>query len=152
MEDLQEQFTQTVSGSIVVHWDGKLLGDYTGTWAHEKVDRLAVIVSNSSQEQLLNIAKLPSGSGQAIANAVVASLDKWHLTNQVKAMSFDTTASNSGVRGGAAVLIEEKLGRELLFLPCRHHILEIVLANVFQFLFGQSLGPGIPIFKRFKQR
>jgi hypothetical protein len=91
MEDLQEQFAQTVVGPIVVHWDGKLMADYTGTWAHEKVDRLAVVVSNSSQEQLLNIAKLPSGSGQAIADAVVTSLDNWHLTNQVKAMSFDTT-------------------------------------------------------------
>ena len=152
MEDLQEQFAQTVGSPIVVHWDGKLLADYTGTWAHEKVDRLAVIVSNSSQEQLLNIAKLPSGSGQAIADAVVTSLVNWHLTNQVKAMSFDTTASNSGVRGGAAVLIEEKLGRDLLFLPCRHHILKIVLADVFQSLFGRFPGPQIPIFKRFKER
>ena len=57
MENLQEQFAKTVSGPIVVHWDGKFMDDYTGTWAHKKVDRLAVIVSNSSQEQLFNIAK-----------------------------------------------------------------------------------------------
>src|SRR6267154_1032807 len=95
MEDLQEHFSETVVGPIVVHCDGKIMDDYTGTCAHEKVDRLADIVSNSSQEQLLSIAKLSSGSGQAIADAVVTSLDNWHLTNQVKAMSFDTTASNS---------------------------------------------------------
>ena len=65
-------------------------------------------------------------------------------------MSFDTTASNSGFHGGATVLIEKKLGRNLLFLPCRHHILEIVLADVFQSLFRRSNGPEIPLFKRFK--
>ena len=152
MEDLQAEFAETVNGPLVVHWDGKLLPDLMGTGSHEKVDRLPIIVSSSSQEQLLNVPKLPSGAGHAMADAVVASLKSWRLTDHVKAMSFDTTASNSGVRGGAAVLIEGKLGRDLLFLPCRHHILEIVLADVFKSLFGPTSGPEIPIFKRFKEK
>ena len=150
MEDLQAEFCKSVHGPIVVHWDGKLLPDLMGPGKHEKVDRLPIIVSTSCQEQLLNVPKLPNASGHATADAVVASLENWRLTDQVKAMSFDTTASNTGVRGGAAVLIQEKLARDLLFLPCRHHIFEIVLSDVFQYLFGPSSGPDIPIFKRFK--
>ena len=42
--------------------------------------------------------------------------------------------------------------KDVLFLACRHHILEIVLASVFKSSMGSSSsGPEITIFKRFKQ-
>jgi hypothetical protein len=85
-----------------------------------------------------------------MANAVVQALDDWHLADKVKAMSFDTTTSNSGALAGAAVLIERKMAKNLLHLACRHHIFEVMLGDVFKSLAGPSSGPDIQVFKRFK--
>jgi len=63
---------------------------------------------------------------------------------------FDTTASNSGRLNGACVLLEQKLGKNVLFLACHHHIFEIILQAVFiEAKFAPSSGPDIPLFKRF---
>jgi hypothetical protein len=65
-------------------------------------------------------------------------------------MGFDTTASNSGNQKGAAVLLEKLLGRNLINLACRHHILELVVSKVFTTLFGPTSGPEVTMFGRFK--
>lgn len=66
-------------------------------------------------------------------------------------MCFDTTSANTGHLKGACTILEGKfVGRELLWLPCRHHIMEIILAKVFSLCFGPSSSPDIQIFKRFK--
>ena len=53
---------------------------------------------------------------------------------------------------GACVQIEEALGRPVLWLACRHHVMEIILKDVFGVCCGRQNGPDIPIFKRFKER
>lgn len=40
--------------------------------------------------------------------------------------------------------------RSLLYLPCRHHIYEIILRSVFDHKFGSTSGPSVPIFQRFQ--
>lgn len=67
----------------------------------------------------------------------------------VEGMSFDTTASNSGVNTGAAVLLQQKIGRKLMLLPCRHHIYEIVLRSIFETKMTTTSGPEVLIFERF---
>ena len=46
--------------------------------------------------------------------------------------------------------LEAALGRELLWLPCRHHILERLLESVYRELMGPSSGPEDQIFKEFQ--
>lgn len=65
-------------------------------------------------------------------------------------MCFDTTASNTGRRNGACVLLEQKMDNDMLWLACRHHILEIVLESVVSISLPTSSGPDIQLFKRFK--
>jgi len=48
------------------------------------------------------------------------------------------------------MLLELKLGRELLGLVCHHHIMKLILSKVFTLCCGPSSAPEIPIFKRFK--
>ena len=91
--------------------------------SRERVDRLPVLVSGAGEEQLLGVPKLPTGSGEAQAAAVMDCLESWSLVGRVKALSFDTTASNTGQRGACA-LIEAKMNTNLLYLACRHHIME----------------------------
>ncbi len=102
-------------------------------------------------EQLLGVPELPNGTGEATSNAVITKVNEWGLENQVKAMCFDTTASNTGRRIGACGLIETKLGKNLLYLACRHHLPEIVIGVVFKHCFGSSSGPDIGLFKRFRE-
>lgn len=133
--------------SLVVHWDGKLIPDLIGK---EKVDRLPVFVSGMGTSQLLTVAKLPTGTGQAQADAVTAALRDWRVDTQVQAMCFDTTSSNTGRLNGACVLIEQALNRQLLFLACRHHIFELVIGAVFTSCMGSSFAPEVSLFKRFQ--
>lgn len=58
----------------------------------------------------------------------------------------------SGIRNGACVLVEKALSRKLLYLPCRHHIFEIVLRSAFEVYWPASSGPNVPIYQRFKKK
>lgn len=93
---------------------------------------------------------MASGTGELTANAVYELLLGWKVNDQVIGMSFDTTSSNTGNQKGACTLLETKLDRHLLWLACRHHMLEIILSQVFKLCFGPSTSPDIPLFKRFR--
>ena len=95
--------------------------------------------------------KLSSGSGRAAAGAVLEQLRSWGCDSHIVGMCFDTIAANTGRINGACHLLEDAVGKNLLWLACRHHILEILLSDVFTACFGaSSSGPDIPIFKRFR--
>lgn len=136
------------NSALVVHWDGKMMEDLT---SREHVDRLPVLVSGFGEEQLLGVPKLPSGTGQAQASAVLNSLDEWGLSARVAALCFDTTASNTGLHSGACTLIEQGLQKDLLYFACRHHVMELICGAAFEAALGSaSTGPDILLFKRFR--
>lgn len=56
-----------------------------------------------------------------------------------------------GPWSGACVLLQQKMQRDLLFLACRHHILELVLRNVYEEYMGKSKLPEVELFNRFKK-
>jgi hypothetical protein len=147
-EKLREGFKATPS---VVQWDGKLLPELLGA-NHGKIDRLPVIATSviNGQTQLLGVPKLTAGTGEQQAAAVFQLLKEWKLSEDVVGMCFDTTASNTGRLKGACVLLEKKLGRSLIYLPCRHHIMEVILTGVFNTLYEPSSGPNILLFQRFQ--
>lgn len=124
-----------------------MLPELTG---EEIVDRLAVIISHEGGEQLLGVPKLQSSSGSEIAGAVYKLLIDWNIADAIAGASFDTTACNSGRLRGAAVLLEQKLGRSLLYLPCRHHICELSLRAAFESKTGKTTGVNVPLFAKFK--
>ncbi|KAG0727626.1 hypothetical protein GWK47_034264 [Chionoecetes opilio] len=53
-------------------------------------------------------------------------------------------------KNGACVLIEQKMGKDLLHFACRHHILELVVHAVFVRVLGCSSSPEHLLFKRFQ--
>ena len=133
---------------LTVHWDGKLMEDLT---SKKSVDRLAILVSGQDVSQLLGVPSIPSGTGISQANAVVDALNQWGISNRIVSLSFDTTASNTGIHGGSCVLIEELLARNLLYFPCRHHILELILGAAFKSCMpASSSGPEAQLFKKFQ--
>lgn len=147
-EKIRRDYNLTRDDAVVIHWDGKLLPNLTGKGL---VDRLPIIASVNGREQLLGVPALTSGTGREQANAVYQTLVDWCLDENVQALCSDTTASNTGRLNGACVLIEQLLEREMVYLPCRHHIYEIILKSVFDLKFGATSGPDVAIFKRFQQ-
>ena len=145
--EIKTHFRDTTLQAAVLHWDGKLLPSLTGK---ETVHRLPVILSIGETEQLLGVPILQSGTGKDQASAVCEVLAEWGLHTYVKALCFDTTAANTGGVKGACMLIEQFLDRDLLYLPCRHHIYEIILRSVFEEKMGTTTGPDVLLFKRFQ--
>lgn len=74
------------------------------------------------------------------------------LEGSIIGMAFDTTAANTGMIQGTCIRIERALEKPVLWLSCRHHILEIVLKDVFKACIGPSSGPDISLFKRLQSR
>jgi hypothetical protein len=117
------------------------------------VDRLSIIASGYNVEQLLGVPVLNSGKGECQAAAVIKCINEWKIKHTVIGMCFDSTASNTGRLARAAHLIEKRLSKELLCLPCRHHVLEIVAGKAFMAVqIEVSSGPDIAIFKRFRDQ
>ena len=146
VQELKKHFHPTKP--LIVDWDGKLLEDLVGK---KHVDRLPILVSGHDISKLLGVPKLVSGTGEIVVTAVFNTIVDWGITDQVSAMSFDTTASNTGIRAGACVLLEKKLGKSLLPLGCRHHVMELVLRSAFETAFGKS-SSNMGIFKRFGEK
>lgn len=133
--------------TICLHWDGKLLPALTG---NDKVDRLPIIITSGQVEQLLQIPALNSGTGKEQAFAVCDTIYEYGLQNHIKALVFDTTAVNTGRFNGTCTLIENSLQRPLLWLPCRHHIYEIILKCVFDEKISYYGSPNVKLFEKFK--
>lgn len=143
--NIKDQFT--VSTPLTVHWDGKLLTDLSG---NDKVERTAILVSGIEIEKLIGVPKSTNSTGETQASVVFEALKDWKLLDKISSMCFDTTASNTGVRSGACVLLEKKMNRKLLNLACRHHVLELIVSRVHDSIFEVSTGPNIKLFNDFR--
>jgi len=47
-------------------------------------------------------------------------------------LCFDTTASNTGKKARACILLEEKLQHNMLYFACRHHMMEFIIGAAFE--------------------
>jgi len=143
-KEIKDAFTP--GSSLTIHWDGKML---PALQSKEYVDRLAILVSGEGTTKLLGVPKVHSGTGDAQATAVFSLIQDWNLNDRVQYMSFDTTSSNTGLKSGAWMLLEQKLGRNLVSLACRHHVMELIIAKVFDTLMGTPSEPNKIISKIF---
>ena len=105
---------------------------------------------NCKTGKFFGVEKTESSCGVNQANAVSNLLEEWNCSDDVIGLSFDTTLSNTVRINGAAVLLEDRLHKKLLWLSCRHHIMELIISNVATYLFGKSTGPEDMKFKDFK--
>lgn len=93
---------------------------------------------------------MSQGTGLNTAQSAYDTLNDWGVEEDIEAAYYDTTGSNTGRTNGAAVLLQGMLQRELLQLPCRYHIFELILKSAFGSKFGSTSGPTVPMFQRFK--
>ncbi|KAL4144007.1 hypothetical protein QTP88_006252 [Uroleucon formosanum] len=148
-ENIRNKYKLSIDDSVTIHWDGNLLPSLI---EKHNVDRLPIVASCNGKEQLLGVPALDTGTGADQANAIFQTLEDWCITDNIQALCYDTTASNTGRIKGACILLEQLLQPNILYVPCRHHIYEIVSRSVFDVKFGKTTsGPDVPIFKRFQQ-
>lgn len=145
--EIRESFDPKVP--LTIHWDGKIMPDFTET-GRGCVDRLPIMVSGKDVTKLLAIPKLQSGTAAVMADACLTEIRSWGLEDRIVAMCFDTTASNTGCKGGVCIKLEMELGKDLLNLACRHHVSEIVLEKVFS-LHDSVRSPKLELFGHFRE-
>ena len=97
----------------------------------------------------MGVQRLEKASGTAHADASYDLLEVWNLKQHVKALVFDTTASNTGWNNGAAKCLEKLLDEKLFYNACRHHIYELIIGAVNTCIFGDSSAPDDANFKCF---
>src|SRR6218665_3268567 len=85
-----------------------------------------------------------------MSDVMIEVLSEWEVKNCIKALSFDTTSSNTGRKNGSCMLVEMQLQKEVLYMACRHHIHEILLEEAFGITMGPSTRPDTLLFKRVK--
>ena len=156
MEQAMEEFSRNKPVRAALHWDGKLVQDTTGILRENE----AILVSGAPhylEGKLLAVSLLvdeegqPTSTGEAQALAVLQQVQNWGVEENIVALVFDTTASNSGVHRGATVRLLKSLARPLFFLACRHHVSELIVKACWYCIFENDLSPDCKFFVMIKE-
>ena len=140
------------SKDLTLHFDGKSVKEFTDG-KHLEQERIAVIVSSPSLEdpQVLGVPAAESSNGTDQMEVVTKLIEEWGVTDHIMALGFDITASNTGVHAGAVTLIEQYLGRAVMWSACQRHIHELHIKHAAEYVFGPTTGPTDQMFKKFRE-
>lgn len=142
MAAFKQELTEYPDVRLCVHWDGKILTNYTGNNNMlDKVDCLAIIITGLPTPWLIDVAKLDDGTGKAQADAICIKLEVLGILHRIFATCFDTTSTNTGAIKGTVARIEKNIGRILLNLYCAHHELDLIAGAICHKVFGNSTAP-----------
>lgn len=158
-DEIRRHYREEMSGkNLVLHFDGKLVAHIEEAMKQKVTrDRIAVSVTSpefSHKEDLL-LGVVPSDSGRAADQALVIQnlLEHFEVPDQVFAICTDTTATNTGRREGAVMILTRILHKPLLWLMCRHHMYEIHISHAYKAITGQeSKAPRKALYSNFKKR
>jgi hypothetical protein len=79
-------------------------------------------------------------------------LEYYEVIDDLFAVCCDTTAINTGRKGGIKHILSQIFNKPLLWLLCRHHIYEVHVSHVMNALVGPSKGADRKIYKRFREQ
>ena len=90
--------------------------------------------------------------GKTEAEAVIKVLEGREVRDQIIAVSFDTTASNTSAEVGACMYLEDYVGWPDLLLACRHNIAELVVREAWAKIFETKTScPKVQLFETLKK-
>ena len=113
---------------MVVRWDVKKI-----TYDKQK-KKDSILVSLPGVEeggtkkkyQFFGASLITNGTGDVIARKAADTLPEWKVPDSIIiGMSWDTTASNTGVNSGEGTHFESRLMHSILCIECRHHMGEL---------------------------
>ena len=158
-DEIRKHYREEMSGkNLVLHFDSKIVAHIEETMKQKVTrDRIAVSVTSPEfghKEDLL-LGVVPTYSGKAADQALVIQnlVEHFELPDQIFAICTDTTATNTGRKEGAVMILTRVLQKPLLWLMCRHHIYEIHMAHAYKAITRQeSQAPGKTLYLNFKKR
>lgn len=127
---------------LTAHWDGIKVAALT---EKKGVERLPVHVTGEGVEQLLGASPIANGTGLAQAGEVMNKLEEWGCLERVSVACTDTTSSITGWKKGAVAHLEKLLKKVLLYLACRHHVLEVIPKHLFNQMVEKSSNPELGV-------
>ena len=92
-----------------------------------------------NEDKLLFIDQWKDGTGKCEAEQVHLTLVEWGIAQNI--IASGTTYSNTGELKGAVTNLQKVLNKQLLWMACRHHVLERVLEAAYTSFFRKSAGP-----------
>lgn len=109
----------------------KLTGKYEGN-SH----RLAIVWYSDGKHNVIGMPEMPNKTAGSQLVAIRQSFEDFGIENdQVVALTCDNENTNTGIHRGTCTMLENALNKPLLRLMCRHHILEIIIKDVYNHLF-----------------
>ena len=144
--------------NLVLHFDGKLVKHIEDDCRQRVTsDRLAISVTSpelgTKDDLLLGVVPCPSGKGDDMAVYIQNVLEYYDVTENIIAVCADTTASNTGSKNGAIVILSKVFDQPFIWLLCRHHIAEIHISWCFKALSKtKTTGPSKQMYKDFQQQ
>ena len=83
-----------------------------------------------------------SGKAKDIASDILSLLNKRSVdTKQIVAIGCDSTAVNTGIKGGVVRLLEKSFKKPIQWFICLLHIKELPLRHLFGYLDSPTTGP-----------
>lgn len=112
----------------------KIAGKYEGT-----NHRLAIVWYCKKNYNVIGIEEMPDKTAESQMQAIRQVCEKFNIEKeQIVALQCDNENTNTGIRGGTCALLEIALNKSLLRSMCRHHIMEIVVKDVYYHLFDSD--------------
>lgn len=108
--------------------------------------------TDKPEELTLGVPFLQDKKAVTITNKGLEVIQDWGITDCITGLSMDTTATNTGRKGGVCVLLENRMHKQLIWFPCRHHVAELVLGSNIALWEGKSSGPSVNRFENFKKK
>ena len=111
----------SVSTTIINSWIIPVIVHITYFLDSDWLDRLLIIVTSvTGTKQFSEIPKLKNGTKSVMVEAFPKTLEEWNIDKLVEAMYSDRNSSNTSAKNGACIGLPMKLGKDLIYLSCRH--------------------------------
>jgi len=79
---------------LMIHFDKKTVESLSE--AQSSKERLAIVATGVTTDLMIAAPELPNKRGEPIAKSVCDALEEWNITQNAKALNFDSTAANTG--------------------------------------------------------
>lgn len=103
--------------------------------------RFAIILRSEKDVLTLGPYILPDHGAETCSRKIIDVIEEHNLHDRIVGIVCDTENTNTGQLSGICFRIEDYLERDLLYFMCRHHIYDLNLKHVSEFLFGRSTAP-----------
>ena len=122
----------------MIHWDGKIVEEFLDI----KQERIGVIITGGEHERNGNyLAFLAYQAAVALTKPMLFSIlpRSGILRMRLLEWLFDATASNTRKHAAAAVILERRFKRKLMWITYRHRSFALVVWNVRKRLFKRRM-------------